>query len=110
MESITAVDRNKPPPRKPAVAKPPTSVPARPHAASPSARSSRKPQPHAGERNKARPQSRFRRDMVLSAVLGGIVLGLVIAFVYGLYMPKAPWAFDSPEAQLPSLQSRHTLQ
>jgi hypothetical protein len=56
------------------------------------------------------PRARFRRDFVLSAVLGGIVLGLVAAFAYGLYMPKAPWAFDRPEAQLPSLQPRHTLQ
>jgi hypothetical protein len=56
------------------------------------------------------PLLRARYDFVLSAVLGGIVLGLLIAFVYGLYLPKVPWAFDRPEAQLPSLQVRHTMQ
>ena len=59
---------------------------------------------------KPRARGRFRRDFMLSTVLGGIVLGLIAAFAYGLYMPKAPWAFDRPEAQLPSLQPRHTLQ
>ena len=52
----------------------------------------------------------FRRDFVLTALLGGVVIGLAVAFTYGIYKPKTPWAFDRPEAQLPSLQPRHTLQ
>jgi hypothetical protein len=72
---------------------------------------SNRTRPAAGRATaKPRPRGRFRRDFILSAVLGGIAFGLVLAFAYGLYMPKAPWAFDRPEAQLPSLQPRHTLQ
>ena len=64
----------------------------------------------AGRPTNPRLRGRFRHDFILSTVLGGIVLSLLIAFVYGLYLPKTPWAFDRPEAQLPSLQVRHTMQ
>jgi hypothetical protein len=29
--------------------------------------------------------------------------------IYGFAKPSGPWAFDRPEAKLPSLQSKHTL-
>jgi hypothetical protein len=61
-------------------------------------------------KGKARPRTSYRRDFMLTAALFGIVFGLLGAFAYGLWMPKSPWAFDRPDAQLPSLQSRHTLQ
>ena len=44
------------------------------------------------------------------AILGGLAVGLVAMVMYSIVGPKSPWAFDRPEAQLPSLQSRHTLQ
>ncbi|HKX10351.1 MAG TPA: hypothetical protein VJN67_19285 [Stellaceae bacterium] len=44
------------------------------------------------------------------AILGGLAIGLVAMVIYGIVGPKSEWAFDRPEAQLPSLQSKHTLQ
>jgi hypothetical protein len=43
------------------------------------------------------------------AVLAGLAIGLVALLIYGMAGPKTPWAFDRPEAKLPSLQSKHTL-
>ena len=37
-------------------------------------------------------------------------MGLVAMLIYSVAGPKGRWAFDRPEAQLPSLQSKHTLQ
>lgn len=53
--------------------------------------------------------ARLRRDLVLTATLVGIVLALAVAFIYGVYKPKTPWAFDRPEAQMHQPQQRHTL-
>jgi hypothetical protein len=50
-----------------------------------------------------------RNDRLMMAVLGGIALGLIVAFSLGASAPKGPWAFDRPEAKLPSHQARHTL-
>ena len=44
------------------------------------------------------------------AILGGLAIGLVAVAVYGLNDSGSDWAFNRPEAQLPSLQSKHTLQ
>ena len=44
------------------------------------------------------------------AILGGLAIGLVAMVVYSIIGPKSEWAFDRPEAQLLSLQSKHTLQ
>lgn len=44
------------------------------------------------------------------AILGGLAVGLAGMVVYSVVGPRSEWAFDRPEAQLPSLQSRHTLQ
>jgi len=104
-------EKNKLPPKRPTATKAPaTAAPVRRDAGHAPPQAAHKPPTRADTATKPRQQGRFRRDIVLSAVLGGLVVGLVIAFVYGLYMPKAPWAFDRPEAQLPSLQARHTLQ
>ncbi len=43
------------------------------------------------------------------AVLAGLAIGLVAALIFGLAKPSSDWAFDRPEAKLPSLQSKHTL-
>jgi hypothetical protein len=44
------------------------------------------------------------------AILGGLAMGLAAMLVYSMAGPRGQWAFDRPEAQLPSLQSKHTLQ
>jgi hypothetical protein len=44
------------------------------------------------------------------AILGGLALGLVAVAIYGMNDSGSDWAFNRPEAQLPSLQSKHTLQ
>lgn len=44
------------------------------------------------------------------AILGGLAVGLVAVAIYGVNDSKSDWAFNRPEAQLPSLQSKHTLQ
>ncbi|MGH7126758.1 MAG: hypothetical protein ACREFI_20435 [Stellaceae bacterium] len=44
------------------------------------------------------------------AILGGLAIGLVAMAIYGLRDTGSDWAFSRPEAQLPSLQSKHTLQ
>jgi hypothetical protein len=43
------------------------------------------------------------------AILGGLAIGLVVLLIYHFSGPTKPWAFDRPEAQLPSLQAKHTL-
>jgi len=43
------------------------------------------------------------------AVLAGLAIGLVALVIYGMTGSQTPWAFDRPEAPLPSLQSKHTL-
>jgi hypothetical protein len=43
-------------------------------------------------------------------ILGGLALGLVAMAIYGMRDSGSDWAFSRPEAQLPSLQSKHTLQ
>ena len=42
------------------------------------------------------------------AILAGLAIGLVMLLIYSFARPT-PWAFDRPEAQLPSLQQKHTL-
>ncbi len=44
------------------------------------------------------------------AILGGLAAGLVAVAIYGMNDTGSDWAFNRPEAQLPSLQSKHTLQ
>lgn len=44
------------------------------------------------------------------AILGGLAVGLVAMVIYGMTDWKSDWAFNRPAAQLPSLQSKHTLQ
>ena len=44
------------------------------------------------------------------AVLGGLALGVVAMAVYGIKDSGGDWAFNRPAAQLPSLQTKHTLQ
>jgi hypothetical protein len=44
------------------------------------------------------------------AILGGLAVGLVAMVIYGMADWKSDWAFNRPAAQLPSLQSKHTLQ
>jgi hypothetical protein len=63
----------------------------------------RRRDPFAGERKTG-------NDRLIYIVLGGITVGLLFALVVGINAPKRPWAFDSPAAQLPSLQQKHTLQ
>ncbi|HTZ78633.1 MAG TPA: hypothetical protein VMC10_12020 [Stellaceae bacterium] len=47
----------------------------------------------------------MRGDYLAIAILVGLVLGLAGACIYGIYYtPADPWAFDRPEAQLPSPQ------
>jgi hypothetical protein len=43
------------------------------------------------------------------AVLGAITLAVIAVLVLSSSGPKEPWVFDRPEAQLPSLQTKHTL-
>jgi hypothetical protein len=43
------------------------------------------------------------------AILAGVALGLVTLTIYGFAKAPGPWVFDSPKAQLPSLQAKHTL-
>jgi hypothetical protein len=43
------------------------------------------------------------------AILSGLAIGLVTLLIYNFSGPTKPWVFDSPKAQLPSLQSKHTL-
>jgi hypothetical protein len=43
------------------------------------------------------------------AILAGLALGLVTLLIYNFSAPMKPWVFDSPKAQLPSLQAKHTL-
>jgi hypothetical protein len=59
--------------------------------------------PFAGERKTG-------NDRLIYIVLGGITVGLLFALVVGINAPKRPWAFDSPAAQMPLLQQKHTLQ
>jgi len=44
------------------------------------------------------------------AVLGGLAIGLVAMAIYGMNDSGSDWAFNRPAAQLPSLQTKHTLQ
>jgi hypothetical protein len=44
------------------------------------------------------------------AILGGLAVGVVAMTIYGLKDSGGDWAFNRPEAQLPSLQTKHTLQ
>lgn len=44
------------------------------------------------------------------AILGGLAIGLVAMTIYGMKDSGSDWAFNRPEAQLPSLQTKHTLQ
>ena len=50
-----------------------------------------------------------RSGRLTIAILAGLAIGLVAALVFGLAKPSSDWAFDRPEAKLPSLQSKHTL-
>jgi len=43
------------------------------------------------------------------AILAGLAIGLVTLVIYNFSGPTTPWVFDSPKAQLPSLQAKHTL-
>lgn len=44
------------------------------------------------------------------AILGGLAIGLVAMAIYGMSDSGSDWAFNRPNARLPSLQSKHTLQ
>jgi hypothetical protein len=44
------------------------------------------------------------------AILGGLAIGLVAMAIYGMNDSGTDWAFNRPDAQLPSLQAKHTLQ
>ena len=57
----------------------------------------------------ARKQAGTHGGRLTIAVLAGLAMGLVALLIYGMAGPKTPWAFDRPEARLPSLQSKHTL-
>ena len=50
-----------------------------------------------------------RHNRLLIAVLGVIGLSFVAALVFSASAPQKPWVFDRPEAQRPSLQTKHTL-
>jgi hypothetical protein len=50
-----------------------------------------------------------RHNRLLIAVLGVIGVGFVAALVFSASAPQKPWVFDRPEAQRPSLQTKHTL-
>jgi len=43
------------------------------------------------------------------AVIAGLAISLVTLLIYSFSGPTKPWVFDSPKAQLPSLQAKHTL-
>jgi uncharacterized protein HemX len=47
---------------------------------------------------------------VAIAILGGLALGLVAMAIYGISDSGSDWAFNRPDAKLPSLQAKHTLQ
>ena len=102
-------EKNHPAAKRTPNTKPAVSPPTRPRPAAPGKSGVRKPV-RAAVTAKAPPRRRTGREIALYAVLGGIALGLIVAFAYGLSTPKSPWAFDRPEAQLPSLQPHHTLQ
>jgi H+/Cl- antiporter ClcA len=44
------------------------------------------------------------------AILGGLAIGLAAMAIYGMRDSGSDWAFNRPEAQLPLLQTKHTLQ
>ena len=44
------------------------------------------------------------------AILGGLAAGRVAMLIYGIVESRSDYAFNRPAAQLPSLQSKHTLQ
>ena len=43
------------------------------------------------------------------ALIGGVTLAVLAVLALGVSGPKDPWVFDRPEAQRPSLQTKHTL-
>jgi hypothetical protein len=55
------------------------------------------------------PRNNRRNNLSLIAVLGGIGLAVVAALAFGQSAPQKTWIFDRPEAQRPSLQTKHTL-
>ncbi len=65
----------------------------------------------SSKRAPAQPSSRSTPSGRLAiAILGGLAIGLVAVAIYGINDTGSDWAFNRPEAQLPSLQSKHTLQ
>jgi hypothetical protein len=44
------------------------------------------------------------------AILGGLAIGLIAMTIYGMRDSGSDWAFNRPDAKLPSLQYKHTLQ
>jgi len=66
--------------------------------------------PAAKKRPAARKQGGTASGRIAIAVLGGLAIGLVAMAIYGMKDSGSDWAFNRPDAQLPSLQSKHTLQ
>jgi len=98
---------------------PPGKIPASPLPASKSAQATPGASHAAAAKAKARAARRIASPskrkstpggLLTIAVLGGLAIGLVAMVMYSVFGPKSDWAFDRPEAQLPSLQSKHTLQ
>ena len=57
----------------------------------------------------ASPRSGTAGGRMAIAILGGLAIGLLAMAIYGFNDSGSDWAFNRPSAQLPSLQSKHTL-
>jgi hypothetical protein len=103
------------PPRKSPTARP--AAKAAPHAAKPgatrpSAAKSPAPAKPAPAKKTAAPgkSGGTTGGRLTIAILGGLAVGLVAMLIYSMVDSKSDYAFNRPEAQLPSLQAKHTLQ
>jgi len=74
----------------------------------PSAKPRRPAKPAAAKRKAAKGGTTTGRLAI--AILGGLAIGLVAMAIYGMSDSGSDWAFNRPDAQLPSLQAKHTLQ
>jgi len=85
---------------------------AKPGAARPSAAKSPAPAKPAPAKRAAAPSksSGTTSGRLTIAILGGLAAGLVAMLIYSMADSKSDYAFNRPEAQLPSLQAKHTLQ
>jgi hypothetical protein len=68
------------------------------------ARPARRPKPAMPAQRSGTPGGRLA-----IAILAGLAIGLVTLLIHGFSDPMDRWAFSRPEAQLPSLQAKHTL-